>query len=115
MALSIGVVNVRYLSEPAQPILQFMTALRSLPDTGLDEYYGDLDTRDEDDPLGDDTDDNTYWDDGGFCEFRRIGMIRRATGWAIAKSLTQSERTLLLDWIANLPWNDDYIMLHLAR
>ena len=41
-------------------------------------------------------------------------MIRRATGWAIRENLAQSERALLLDWIANLPWSDDYIMLHLG-
>ncbi len=113
MSLSIGVVNVRYLEEPAQPILQFMADLRSSPTTGLDAYYGDLDARGLADPLGDDREDE-HWEDGGFCEFRRAGMMRRATGWATEKSLSQSERTLLLDWLANLPWNDDYIILHLG-
>jgi hypothetical protein len=114
MGLSIGVVNVNYLHEPAQPIFDFMSELRSLPRTGLHEYYRDLENRDEDDPLGCEDDDDEYWDDGGFCEFWRIGMIRRATGWAILENLAQSERALLLDWIANLPWSDDYIMLHLG-
>ena len=115
MSLSIGVVNVRYLDEPAQPILNFVEDLRLRPSTGIEEYYQDLDVRDEDDPLGDDEMGNEYWEDGGFCEFQRIGMIRRAMGWPIGKNLSISEKALLLDWIANLPWNDDFIMLHLAR
>ena len=31
MGLSIGVVNVNYLHEPAQPIFDFMSELRSPP------------------------------------------------------------------------------------
>ena len=115
MGLSIGVVSIRYLDEPAEPMINFMDDLRASPSAGLDEYYRDLDARDEDDPLGDDDEDDEYWDDGGFCEFRRIGMIRRATGWAIRKNLSQSDRALLLEWIGNLPWNDDFVMLHLTR
>ena len=114
MGLSIGVVNVYYLHEPAQPIIDFMSELRFISSTGLQEYYQDLEDRDEDDPLGYEDNDDECWNDGGFCEFWRIGIIRRATGWAIRENLTQSERALLLDWIANLPWSDDQIMLHLG-
>ena len=115
MGLSIGVSSVYYLPEPPQPIYDFMSDLRDHPSTGLHEYYRDLDDRDEDDPLGDDDDDDECWEDGGFCEFRRIGLVRRASGWAIRKRLTETDKALLLDWIANLPWNDDYIMLHLGN
>lgn len=115
MSLSIGVVSVQYLDEPAQPVLGFVEDLRLRPSTGIEEYYQDLDDRDEEDPLGDDESEDEFWEDGGFCEFRRIGLMRRAMGWAINKNLSISERGLLLDWIANLPWNDDFIMLHLAR
>lgn len=115
MGLSIGVVSVRYLEEPPQPIIDFITDLRTLSSTGLEDYYRDLDDRDEDDPLGDDDDDDECWEDGGFCEFRRIGLVRRASGWAIRKRLTEADKALLLGWIANLSWNDDYIMLHLGH
>lgn len=110
MGLSIGVVNVRYLEQPDRPIFDFMADLRSLPSTGLEEYYRDLDDRDEEDPLGYE---DEWWEDGGFYEFQRTGLIRRASGWAIRHKLTEADKALLLDWIANLPWNDDYIMLHL--
>ena len=114
MGLSIGVSSVYYLPEPPQPIYAFMSDLRDNHSTGLREYYSDLDSREDDDPLGDYESQDEHWEDGRFCELQRVGMIRRATGWAIVKNLSQSERTLLLDWIANLPWNDDYIMLHLG-
>lgn len=115
MGLSIGVSNVYYLPEPPQPIYDFMSDLRDRRSTGLHEYYRDLDDRNENDPLGDDHESDECWEDGGFCEFRRIGLVRRASGWAIHQGLIEADKALLLDWIANLPWNDDHVMLHLAN
>ena len=57
MGLSIGVSSVYYLPEPSQPICDFMSDLRDHPSTGLQEYYGHLNDRHEDDPLWDYDDD----------------------------------------------------------
>ena len=114
MGLSVGIVEVNYLEIIDDAVLRFVSDLRSHSMTGLEEYYCDLDGRDADDPLGSDESQDEYWDDGGFIEFQRIGLIRRAMGWAISKNLADAERVILMDWLANLPWKDDRIMLHLG-
>lgn len=64
-------------------------------------------------------DDDGYWDGGGgggnaFYEFYRDGLLNRANGWATSQGITDTERATLLDWIENLPYRGDAIMLHLS-
>ena len=104
MSLSIGVVNITYLEQPAQPMYRFMWELMADPDVGLGP---------------DREDDDGYWDGGGggenaFYEFYRDGLINRANGWATTQDLADTERSTLLDWIENLPYRGDSIMLHLS-
>ena len=104
MSLSIGVVNITYLDQPGQPMYRFMWDLMADPEVGL----------------GADRDENDGWWDGGssgenaFYEFTRDGMLNRASGWADAQTLSDRERSTLLDWVENLPYRDDTIMLHLS-
>ena len=104
MGLDIGVVNIEYLDQPGQPMYRFMWDLMANPEVGLG-----------DDP----DDDDVHWDGGGtgesaFYEFTREGLLHRANGWATAQTLSDPERSTLLDWIENLPYRGDNIMLHLG-
>lgn len=104
MGLDIGVVSIDYLDRPGQPMYRFMWDLMANPELGL----------------GDDRDDDDgHWDGGGtgesaFYEFTREGLLNRANGWATTQTLSDPERSTLLDWIENLPYRGDTIMLHLG-
>ena len=104
MGLDIGVVSIDYLDTPGQPMYRFMGELMA------DPYVG----------LGDALDyDDWHWDGGGngesaFYEFTRDGLINRANGWATAQNLSSAELETLVNWIGNLPYRGDTIMLHLG-
>ena len=104
MGLDIGVVNIEYLERPAQPIYGFLQALMADPNVGMSA----------DDDMAD-----SCWGDGwannAFYEFYREGLVKQASGWAEARTLDQSDRTKLLDWIDNLPYRGDAVMLHLGN
>ena len=104
MGLDIGVVNIDYLDTPSQPMYRFMWELMADPYVGLGD---DLD------------DDDLHWDGGNsgenaFYEFTRDGLLNRANGWAAAQNLSDMDRSTLLNWIENLPYRDNFIMLHLG-
>ena len=106
MGLDIGVVSIDYLDTPGQPTYRFMWDLMADPEVGLG------DTLDDDD---------WHWDGGrsgesAFYEFTRNGLANRANGWATAQNISDTERSTLLDWIANLPYREssDTIILHLS-
>ena len=103
MGLDVGVVSIDYLDRPGQPMYRFMWELMANPDTGMGDTAGD----------------DEYWDGGGtgesaFYEFTRDGLVNRANGWAAAQNIGDTERSTLLDWIENLPYRGDTIMLHLG-
>ena len=113
MGLDIGVVKIEYLERPGQPMYGFMQDLQLNPMAGLHECCADSDRRNDADDMNEGESDE-IWNDGGFCEFHRNGLVKRASGWAIRKNLSPLERTQLLDWVANLPWQNDFLMLHLG-
>ncbi len=103
MGLDIGVVNITYLERPGQPIYRFMWDMMADPGLGLD----------------DDLDDDFFWDGGGsgenaFYEFTRDGLLNRANGWATDQSLSSAGHETLINWIENLPYRGDTVMLHLS-
>lgn len=102
MGLSIGVVNIQYLPQPAEPMYGFMKDLMADPNTGADM---DL------------FDDDSLWEtgDGGnaFYEIEHDQMMRRADGWAVKQRIDAADRATLLQWVDDLPWRGDFIMLHL--
>ena len=102
MGLSIGVVNIKYIPEPPQPMYGFMQALMADPGVGTDmDLFNDT----------------TPWEVGDgeniFYEFERGELLRRADGWAVKNGIDAAERTTLLQWVDELPWRGDFITLHL--
>ncbi len=106
MGMDVWTVKTEYtcLKRPAPPIYDFLFDLMLDPDTGY-EY----DPWESDDTWG------GSWDNNGLYEFSRVGLRKRANNWANRKGLGQAEKAKLRRWIRNLPWQDDYIMLHMEN
>ena len=102
MGLDIGVVKIEYLERPGQPMYRFMQDLMANPGIGTDM---DL------------FDDDSVWeasDEGNaFYEIERDQLLRRADGWAVKNRIDAADRARLLQWVDDLPWRGDFIMLHL--
>ncbi len=103
MGLDVGVVTIEYLERPGQPMYGFLQALMADPDTGTE-----FDPFDYESGWGD------GWEGNAFYEFERDVLLRRADGWAVKKNLDATERATLLQWIDDLPYRGDVIMLHLG-
>ncbi len=108
MALSIGVVEggIRYLERPARPIYTFMWALMEDPLVGLS---------------GNDLQDDFFWDGGGngesaLYQFDKDSLEKRAVGWASQQGLTSEERVNLINWLQDLPCDEEtgVVTLHLS-
>ena len=100
MGLDIGVVTIEYMSQPEQPVHDFLFDLFLNSDAGFDD------------------DDETWggsWAGNGLYEFGHAGLISRADNWANSRAMSSLERAELLSWVADLPWRDDRVMLHLGR
>ncbi len=103
MGLDIGVVKIEYLERPDQPMYGFMQDLMAEPDIGID-----MDDFDDDFPTWDATGEGN-----AFYEFERDALLRRADGWAVKKRIDAADRARLLQWVDDLPWRGEIIMLHL--
>ena len=102
MSLSIGVVNIEYLPQPPEPMYGFMKALMLDPNIGTDmDLWADVQPWD----VGD--------GENEFYEIERDELLRRADGWAVKKSIDAADRARLLQWVDDLPWRGEIIMLHL--
>lgn len=55
------------------------------------------------------------WDSNGMYEFPRDGLEQMGMVWAFKRRLSPADRAFLLDWIANLPFEDDVILLHIGE
>lgn len=102
MGLDVGVIRATYLERPGQPIYDFLWDLAADPEVGLVDDEGDVDA---------------HWDGGGpenaFYEFYRDGLVNRANGWAAEQNLSAADRDTLLNWIENLPYKDDPVILQI--
>ncbi len=106
MSLSIGVVNINYLEPPNPPMHGSMW-----------DFMADPEVR-----LGDDPGvDEGYWDGGGngenaFYQFYRDELVKRANTWAAEQNLNAIDQSALVNWIENLPYQNetDIITLHLS-
>ena len=104
MGLDIGVVTIEYLERPGSPMYGFLQDLMVDPDTGTE-----FDPFDYESGWGD------VWEGNAFYEFDRDVLLRRADGWAVQKNLDATERATLLQWIDDLPYRGETIMLHLGN
>ena len=104
MGLDVGVVTIRYLDQPKEPVYEFLNELLNEAAWGLDE------------PQDDEWVWEGAWAGNGLVEFSRDYLERRTSEWADNHGLNASGRAVLADWMSALPWSDDdTIMLHLSR
>ncbi len=113
MGLSVGVVSIDYCHDPPQPIPDFFRELVSDPNIG--DFDDDLDTENSDEG---DSEGSGYlcgaMDGAGILVVHRYGLMERAENWCCDKNFGAAARDELLAWLANLPWKDGYIRLHLV-
>jgi hypothetical protein len=114
MGLSVGVVSIDYRYDPPQPIPDFFRDLISGPNIGDYPDYDDFDD-DSDEGEGEGV---GYWcgtvDDAGVLDVNRYVLTERAETWCNDRNLDAAARNELLTWIANLPWKDGSVRLHLV-
>ena len=104
MGLDVGVVNIRYLDQPQEPVYTFLNEL-------LNEAALGLDAEEDDEFVWD-----ASWAGNGLVEFDQGYLERRITAWADANSIDAAGRAKFADWVSALPWKDNgIIMLHLSR
>ena len=98
MALSVGVVSIEYLEEPKSPVSDFLKHLAMHSSLGLSN--GELWAG--------------GWDGNVFLEFERNTLAEGAGLWCNDGGVSDTERAELLAWIADLPAQTDYVMLHIG-
>ena len=93
MGLDVGVVKIAYLDRPNEPVYEF---LRTMDSGSLDEEgWGG------------------GWEGNAFMEFAREGLLQQASQWTLRHGLGAAGEGALIQWISDLPWDGDTIMLHL--
>jgi hypothetical protein len=92
MGLDVGVVKITYLDRPDEPVYGFLKALAA---GELDEDWGG------------------GWAGNALAEFMKESLIEQANDWADSKGLKPEEQIGLFQWVEELPWDGDSIMLHL--
>jgi len=92
VGLDIGVVRVSYLERPSQPVYDFLWNLAS---TVCGADWGGS------------------WEGNAFVEFTRRHLLSKARRYAREQKLLEDDFAKLLDWIRDLPWDGNTIMLRL--
>ena len=92
MGLDVGIVNIKYLDAPIQPVSGFLSEL-----AGEDLYDGW----------------GGGWDGNAFLEIYQEDLERRAREYALGQGLSHDDKDKLMAWVRALPWERDDIMLHL--
>ena len=108
MGMSVGVVTITYLDESREPVRDFLFHLASDVSLG----FGDEEYEEE----TDDVEPYTWggrWGANTFVEFSRPYLDWKAERWVNRVGVDAEAKGYVQQWVANLPWNDDMIMLHL--
>ena len=100
MSLSVGIVNIDYLEQPPKPVSDFLANLSIEPHSGLGN--------DAEDSWGGD------WTENALFECTQDGLMARARNWCDTQDIEPGGRTALMAWIADLPWRDGRVMLHIG-
>lgn len=93
MSLDVGVVQISYLPRPDEPVYSF---LWHIVQDSIDEAWGG------------------GWPGNAFVEMPRRRMLNKARLYARNVGLSSDDLHKILEWIRNLPWQGNYIMLHLS-
>jgi hypothetical protein len=92
MGLDVGVVKITYLDRPAEPMYDFLLALAA---GELDEDWGG------------------GWSGNAIVEFMKGSLVEQAKDWADSKGFSPEKQNELRQWVEELPWDGDNIVLHL--
>ena len=92
MGLHIGVVKIDYLSRPSEPAYGFLKYLAI--NVRVAEWRGG-------------------WQGNSIFELTRRRMLALGRLYGKQNGLSQDKRKRLTEWINELPWDDETIMLHL--
>ncbi len=109
MAMDVGVVKINYLERPGKPVRYFLFDLASDVSLGFNDEEYEEET--------DDVEPYTWgggWGANTFVEFSRPYLGWKANRWIYSQGVSAETRDAVQSWIADLPWNDDMIMLHLG-
>lgn len=93
MGLDVGVVSIKYLDRPEQPVYDFLWAV----------VHGRFDG-----------DWGGSWSENVFTEFEKETVFQHADDWARERGLGTREHEVLRRWLEGLPWQDEHIMFHLS-
>ena len=92
MGLDVGVVNIKYLERPGQPIYDFLWQVAE-PDPG---NWGNS------------------WEGNAFLETTRRRMLTKARKYIKDNGLAQDDTDKVISWVRGLPWVGGTVMLHLG-
>ena len=109
MGMSVGVVTIKYLDEPSEPVRDFLFHLASDVSLGFNDEEYEEET--------DDVEPYTWgggWEGNTFVEFSRPYLDWKANQWVNSQDIDTETKDAIQSWIADLPWNNDMIMLHLG-
>ena len=109
MGMSVGVVTIKYLDEPGKPIRDFLLDLASDVSLGFSDEEYEEET--------DDVEPYTWgggWGANTLVEFSRPYLDWKVGKWVDRVGIDAEAKTALNNWVADLSWNDDMIMLHLG-
>ena len=109
MAMDVGVVTINYLERPGTPVRDFLFHLASDVSLGFnDEEYEEETHDDEHYTWG------GGWGGNTFVEFSRPYLDWKANQWVNSQDIGTEAKDAVESWLAELPWTDDIIMLHLG-
>ncbi len=105
MRLIVGVVTINYFDEPTGVVRDFLVDLTARFDLG----DADPEYEEEDDYDGD----HYTWCNDGIVEFSRHYLNWKMDKWTDSEGIPVERKAEVQRWIADLPWKNDYVMLHL--
>ena len=94
MGADIGVVTIEYLERPDEPIYGFIQEIPSLLDCDNRSWSG-------------------AWEGNFFLQTDRQRLLAASRYYASRRHLSTHEREELTEWVNELPWKGDIVMLHL--
>lgn len=92
MGLDVGVVSIKYLERPDQPIYDFLWQVAEYDS----QNWGEV------------------WDGNAILETTRSWMLNKARKYIRDNRVTKEDADKVVAWVRGLPWVGGTIMLHLG-